>query len=163
VPGQQNEQPFLVVTKEADGPGMKWFIACEPFGEAHGIYNTFLIDARTGEFQFNEQPKAEALIGPVKACDYVRKSNPIVDWDRMIPVEPIPAVSGGKLYWEVRIIPDDGSGVAYTAFVDSETSDVTELHTDKAIVEFIAGEYVGEEVEGKGKGRRRGNHSRRDY
>jgi len=36
--GQQNEQPLLVVTKEADGQGMKWFIACEPFGEAHGIY-----------------------------------------------------------------------------------------------------------------------------
>jgi len=68
----------------------------------------------------------------------------------MIPVEPIPAVSNGKVYWEVRVIPNDGSGIAYTAFVESETSDVTELHTDKAIVEFIAGKYVGEEVE-KGK------------
>ncbi|GAH45844.1 unnamed protein product, partial [marine sediment metagenome] len=69
----------MVVTKEANGAaGMKWFIACEPYGAAHGIYKIFLIDARTGEISFNKQPKAEALIGPVKACDYVRKSNPIV-------------------------------------------------------------------------------------
>lgn len=152
VPGQQNEQPFLVATKEANGSGMKWFIACEPYGAAHGIYKIFLIDARTGEISFNEQPKAEALIGPVKACDYVRKANPIVDWNRMIPVEPIPAVSNGKLYWEVRVIPNDGSGIAYTTFVESETSDVTELHTDKAIVEFIAGKYVEEEAERRKEG-----------
>lgn len=153
VPGQQNEQPFLVVTKEANGAaGMKWFIACEPYGAAHGIYKIFLIDARTGEISFNKQPKAEALIGPVKACDYIRKSNPIVDWNRMIPVEPIPAVSNGKLYWEVRVIPNDGSGIAYTAFVDSDTSDVTELHTDKAIAEFIAGKYMEEEVERRREG-----------
>lgn len=138
VPGQQNEQPFLVVTKE----GMKWFIACEPYGEAHGIFKVFLIDARTGEIQFNEQPKAEALIGPVKACDYVRKENPIVDWSRMTPVEPIPVIIQGKLYWQIKVIPNDASGIAYTAMVDSQTADVVELKTDKEIKRFIKGEYA---------------------
>jgi len=136
VPGQ-NEQPFLVVTKE----GMKWFIACEPFGEAHGVFKIYLVDARTGEIQFYEQPKAAALIGPVKACDYVRKANPIVDWNRMKPVEPIPIVIEGRLYWQVRVIPEDASGIAYTAMVDAETAEVTELKTDKEIKDFLKGEY----------------------
>lgn len=136
VPGQ-NEQPFLVVTKE----GIKWFIACEPFGEAHGVFKIYLVDARTGEIQFYEQPKAAALIGPVKACDYVRKANPIVDWNRMRPVEPIPIVIEGRLYWQVRVIPEDASGIAYTAMVDAETAEVTELKTDKEIKEFLKGEY----------------------
>ncbi len=145
VPGQQNRQPFLVVTEN----GMKWFVGCEPFGEAHGIFRIYLIDARTGEIQFNERAKAEALIGPVKAGDYVRKANPIVDWNRMMPVEPIPLISQGKLYWEVRVIPKDGSGIAYTGFVDSETSDVTELHTDESIIRFVKGEPPKEEIEEK--------------
>ena len=139
---QKNKQPFLVTTED----GIEWFIACEPYGKAHGIYKIFLIDARTGKIQFYEQPKAEALIepiiGPVKACDYVRKENPIVDWNRMAPVEPIPIISNGKLYWEVRIMPYDASGIAYTAMVDSKTSDVIELKTDEEISQFITGEYT---------------------
>ncbi|UZE91723.1 MAG: hypothetical protein IB616_02960 [Methanosarcinales archaeon] len=138
IPGQQNEQPFLVVTKQ----GMKWFIGCEPFGGAHGIYRIYLLDARTGDIQLNECPKAETLVGPVKACDYVRKANPIVDWSRMMPAEPIPMVSQGKLYWEVRVIPNDGSGIAYTTMVDSITTDVVKLETDSAIRQFVEGQYA---------------------
>jgi len=139
VPEQQNEQPFLMVTVE----GKKWFIACEPYGEAHGIFKVFLIDARTGKIQFNEQPK-EGLLGPVKACDYIRKENPMVDWNRMVPVEPIPVTMQGKLYWQTRIIPNDASGIAYTAMVNSQTTDVVELKTDKEIKRFIKGEYAVE-------------------
>jgi hypothetical protein len=139
---QRNEQPFLVTTEG----GKEWFIACEPYGKAHGIYKIFLIDARVGKIQFYEQPKAEALtepiIGPVKACDYVRKENPIVDWNRMTPVEPIPVMSNGKLYWEVRVIPYDASGIAYTAMVDSRTTDVIELKTDEEISQFISGKHA---------------------
>lgn len=141
VPGQQSEQPFLVVTKE----GLKWFIACEPFGEkTHGIFKVYLIDARTGEIQCNTQPKNELLTGPVKACDYVRAANPIVDWNRMTPIEPIPVTVQKKLYWQVRVVPKDASGIAYTAMVNAETNDVIELKTDKSIRQFIKGEYAEE-------------------
>ena len=135
--GNQNKQPFLVKTRE----GIKWFIACEPYGRAHGIFRIYLIDARTGKIQFYQRPKTEALIGAVKACDYVRKENPIVDWNRMIPVEPIPVTIQGRLYWEVRIIPKDASGVAYTAMVDAQSANVIELKTDKSIRQFIRGGY----------------------
>ncbi len=149
--GQQNEQPFLIMTEE----GMKWFIACEPYGEAHGIFRVYMIDARTGDIQFYERPKAEALIGPVKACDYLRKSNPIVDWSRFVPVEPIPVIDNHKLYWHIRVIPEDASGVSYTAMVDAQTADVFELKTDTAIKRFIQEGYENEyepveEKEGEG-------------
>ncbi len=136
VPGQQNEQPFLVVTKE----GMKWLIACEPFGkETHGIFRIYLLDAQTGEIQFYEPPAA--LIGPVKACNYVRKANPTVDWNRMIPVEPIPVITNKSLYWHVRVIPNDASGIAYTAMVNAETGEVIELKTDESVKDFLKEEY----------------------
>jgi len=134
----QNEQPYLVVTKE----GMKWVVACEPYGEAYGVFKIYLIDARTGKINVYELPPTEALLGPVSACDYVRKSNPIIDWNRMIPAEPIPVFRESKLYWEVRVIPKDASGVSYIAMVDAKTADVIELKTDQDVRRFLRGEYV---------------------
>ena len=132
---QENIQPFLVVTK--DGP--KWFIACEPWGEAYGIFRIYLTDARTGKIQLYERPKVEALTGPVKAIDYVRKQNPIIDWTRMAPVEPIPLIREGRLYWQIKIIPEDAAGIAYTAMVDALTVEVIELKRDEEIRQFIEG------------------------
>ena len=129
VPEQANPQPFLVKTKE----GLKWFVACEPFGKAHGIFRVYQIDARTGEIEFAKYSAEEMLLGPVKSSNYVRKENPIIDWSRMMPVEPIPIVLNGILYWEVRIIPNEGSGVAYTAFVNSLSGEVIEFETDEEI------------------------------
>ena len=141
VPGQQNEQPFLVKTKE----GLKWLVACEPYGEAHGIFRIYLIDAQTGEIQVYEQPKTEALIGPVRAVDYVQKANPIVDWTRMMPVEPIPMIVKGQLFWQVRVVPRDGAGIAYIAMVNARTGEVVELKTEKEVKEFLEGKYKPEE------------------
>jgi len=136
---QENIQPFLIVTRE----GMKWFIGCEPWGEeTHGIFRIYLIDAREGKIQLFEQPKTETLLGPVSACDYVRKANPIIDWSRMITVEPIPVVAQGKLYWQVKIIPNDAAGIAYTAMVDSKTYDAIELKSDESVRQFIEGRYT---------------------
>jgi len=143
---RQNKQPFLVKTKD----GIKWFIACEPYGKAHGIFRIYLVDGRTGEIQFYQRPKTEALIGPVKACDYLRRANPIIDWNRMIPVEPIPVtIQGGRLYWEVRVVPKDASGVAYTAMVDAQSANVVELKKDKSIRQFISGGHKTRKVKSK--------------
>lgn len=138
VSGQGNEQPFLIKTTE----GLEWFISTEPHGEAHGIYRVYMVDARTGDIQFVKYSGEE--IGPVKACDYARKAEPQVDWydsesesGRFIPVEPIPIVVENKLWWEVRIVPKDGSGIAYVAFVDTITGQVVECGTDEEINTFL--------------------------
>lgn len=136
---QRNIQPFLVNTKE----GKKWFIGCEPWGtETHGIFRIYFIDARDGKIQLFEQPKTETLLGPVSACDYVRKANPIVDWSRMTPVEPIPVTFQKALYWQTKIIPNDAAGISYTAMVNAKTTEAIELKTDEAIREFIEGRYA---------------------
>lgn len=135
---QRNRQPFLVATEQ----GLKWLIACEPFGKAYGIYKIFLIDARNGEIQSFGVPKQEALLGPVRASDYVRKENPVVDWSRMTPVEPIPIVRNGLLYWEIRVIPRDGSGVSYTAFINSKNGKVFPCYSDQAVRDFVKGVTV---------------------
>lgn len=135
VPEGTNPQPFLVKTKN----GSKWVVACEPYGRAYGIFKVLLIDTRTGEMELKNYSKKETLLGPVRAVDYVRKANPIIDWSRMMPVEPLPIVINGTLFWEVRIVPSDGSGIAYIAFVNSLNGEVKEAKTDEQVRKFLGG------------------------
>ncbi len=143
-----NRQPFLLDTEK----GLKWFVSTEPYGKSHGVFKIFLIDARTGDIERLELPSEDTLTGPVKATDFVRKSNPIVDWTRFRIVEPLPFSREGKLYWKVVVVPYDSAGIAYQAFIDAETNKVVELKTNKEILEFIKGIHVPkkeEEVEEK--------------
>jgi len=136
-----NRQPFLLDTEN----GLKWFISTEPYGESHGIFKIFLIDARTGDIERLELPSENTLTGPVKAADFVRKSNPIVDWTRFRIVEPLPFSKDGKLYWKVVVVPYDSAGIAYQAFIDAKTNEVVELKTNEEILEFIKGIHIPKE------------------
>ncbi len=133
---RENRQPFLMMTEE----GLKWFISTEPHGASHGIFKIFVVDARTGRIELYELPEDQTLTGPVRAIDYVRRSNPVVDWSRFIMVEPLPFIRDGILYWKVAVIPEDSAGIAYQAFVDSRTNEVVELEKDWEIALFVAGE-----------------------
>ena len=86
-----------------------------------------------------ELPQDRVLTGPVRAMDYVRRSNPVVDWSRFIMSEPLPFVRDGVLYWKVAVIPQDAAGIAYQAFVDSRTNEVVEMQTDGEIALFMKG------------------------
>lgn len=136
-----NKQPYLMSTDE----GLKWFISSEPQGESHGIFKIFLIDALTGKIELFELPIEETLTGPVKATDFVRRSNPLVDWTRFKIVEPLPFITDSVLYWKVVVIPQDAAGIAYQAFVNSKTNDVIEAETNEEIAAFIQSGVVVEE------------------
>ncbi len=134
VPGQNNQQPFLVATKQ----GLKWIIACEPYGQSYGIYRIYVVDARTGSILVYQPPSTKALIGPVRAVDYVKQAMPKVDWQTMRAVEPIPVVVNGTLYWQVRVIPSDASGIAYVAMVNAENpNDVIVLRSCAGVKVFL--------------------------
>jgi hypothetical protein len=138
----RNTQPFLLDTED----GLKWFISTEPYGASHGIFKIFLIDARTGKIELLELP-GETLTGPVKATDFVRKSNPIVDWIRFGLAEPLPFFKNNSLYWKVVVVPVDSAGIAYQAFVNAETNEVIELDTNEEILNFVKGTYEEESEE----------------
>jgi hypothetical protein len=55
-------------------------------------------------------------------------------------VEPLPVVVDNSLYWQVRVIPDKASGIAYTAFVNAETTDVVVVTEDQQIYDFLSGD-----------------------
>ena len=129
----QNRQPFLMDTSD----GLKWFISTEPYGESHGIFKIFLIDAVNGYMEKYELPLKETLTGPMKARDFVRKENPRVDWSKFKMVEPLPFITNNILYWKLAVIPDDAAGIAYQAFVNSKTNDVLKFNTDEEIQNFI--------------------------
>ncbi len=137
--GVDNRQPFLMNTTE----GLKWFVSTEPYGASHGIFKIFLVDAVTGEIELFELPGDQVLTGPVRASDYVRQSNPVVDWSRFTMAEPLPFVRSGVLFWKVAVIPEDAAGIAYQAFVDSRTNRVMELRDDDDIKHFIVGDITG--------------------
>ncbi len=134
VPGQSNQQPFLVATKS----GLKWIVACEPYGQSYGIFRIYVVNARNGSIQLYQPLNTKALIGPVRAVDYVKQAMPKVDWQSMKAVEPIPVIVNGTLYWQVRVIPNDASGIAYVAMVNAENpNDVIVLRSYKEVKNFL--------------------------
>jgi hypothetical protein len=137
VPGEDNDQPFLVLTEAA---GIQYFVAAEPYGDAQGIYQLWMFDGRTGNVERYQLPTDSALMGPRKAANYVRKANDRTDWDRFTPSEPVPAVIDETLYWQVRVVPSDSSGIAYTAFVDADSGDVYTFDDDEDIRAFLGGD-----------------------
>lgn len=149
-PGKGNSQPYTVPM--ADG-SLSYFMAMKPSGSGSGVFQVYTLDAQTGDIQFVEYNETQA--GPQKAADFVRKENPRVNWvsqssegssGTMTVAEPIPVVKNGVLYWHVRVVPKDGSGIAYTAFVNAQTADVTEMANDKEIYAFVREEAL-EDVE----------------
>ncbi len=134
VPGQNNRQPFLVVTKD----GLTWVIACEPYGQSYGIFRIYLVNARNGSIELYQPMKTNALIGPVRSIDYVKQAMPRVDWQSMKAVEPIPVIVNGTLYWQVRVIPVDASGISYVAMVNAENpNDVIILKSFSEVKKFL--------------------------
>jgi len=136
VPGEGNDQPFLVFTNE----GPEYVVAVEPYGQAQGLKEVWTVDSRTGEYEIYS-PR-QSLFGARKATDYVRQAARTTDWNRFTPSEPIPVVVDGQLYWEVRVVPSDSSGIAYIAFVNARSSDVHEVSTTAEVTAFLEGERV---------------------
>ncbi len=138
---RSNKQPYLMSTDE----GLKWFISTEPSGESRGVFKIFLIDAITGRIELFELSIEETLTGPVRATDFVRRANPLVDWTRFKIVEPLPFITDSVLYWKVVVIPNDAAGIAYQAFVNSKTNDVVQADTDADVVAFVQSGIIVEE------------------
>ncbi|MFD1634544.1 ABC transporter permease [Haloplanus ruber] len=134
VPGANNDQPFLVFTE--DGP--EYIVAVEPYGEAQGLKEVWTVDSRTGDYEMYTPDRS--LFGARKATDYVRQAARTTDWNRFSPSEPIPVVVDGQLYWQVRVVPSDSSGIAYIAFVNARSSDVREVSTTREVVAFLEGD-----------------------
>ncbi len=131
VPGDGNDQPFLMST--TDGP--TYAVAAEPYGDAQGLTEIWLVDARTG--QYHRYTPNGSMFGPRKATDYVRQAARTTDWDRFTPSEPLPVVIDEQLYWQVRVVPTDNSGLSYIAFVNAQTSDVQEVESTAAVTNFL--------------------------
>ncbi|MBE3577216.1 MAG: hypothetical protein IMX00_05950 [Limnochordales bacterium] len=131
---ESNRQPFLMNTDE----GLVWFTSTEPYGRSHGIFKIFLVSATTGRLSVYTPSSGETLTGPVGALDYVRKANPLVDWNRFRLVEPLPFIRHGVLFWKTPIIPEDGAGVAFQAFVNSRNNQVFTFTSDEEIKAFLA-------------------------
>ncbi|ESP89814.1 hypothetical protein [Candidatus Halobonum tyrrellensis] len=146
VPGDDNDQPFFVLSES----GPQYVVAVEPYGEAQGLREVWTIDGQTGAFEVYRP--TESLFGPQKAADLVRQSAPQTDWNRFSPAEPILTVIDDREYWQVRIVPEDNSGIAYVAFVDARTSDVEEFEETEAIERFLAGETPTESPDQSGGG-----------
>jgi len=140
-----NPQPYLIFTER----GLYWFTSVEPYGESHGIYRIFLVDARNGRIFSKKLPKKELLIGPVRACNYVKKANPVVDWTNFVEAEPLPVMVNGRLYWQVAVVPRGFSGIAYLAYVDAKTAEVTEAKNVNQAKALLLGKYAGEATENR--------------
>lgn len=154
VPGQGNGQPFTVMTEER---GLTYFFAAEPWGEdTHGVYQVWVVDARSGEMERITYDTQNSLLGPAKATRFVRQEHPNYQWvsggegdtGNIEVSEPLPVVVDGTLYWQVFVVPTDSAGVAQVSYVNSETGAVTSVETDGQIQAFLEGRTVPDEREG---------------
>lgn len=136
VPGEDNSQPFFVRTQE----GMKYIVAVEPYGDTQGVREVWVVDARTEQYEVYKTPDGSTLLGPRKAADYVRQAARTTDWNRFTPAEPIPVVVNDTLYWELRVVPTDSSGISYVAFVNAETSNVVGVEETAEVRAFLRGD-----------------------
>jgi hypothetical protein len=142
LPGEGNRQPFLTRTAE----GLTYFVAAEPFGDTQGLREVWVVDPRTGTFERFRTSDGSTLVGPRKAADFVRQAARTTDWSRFDPTEPIPTVIDGSLYWQLRVVPSDASGISYVAFVNADSTDVLEAETTDQITKVVRGQtdIVGE-------------------
>jgi hypothetical protein len=144
VPGLGNDQPFMMLTE--DNPSL--FVATEPYGDASGLFEIWTVDAVTGEYSQYRLDQSQGLIGANKAVNFVRQANSRVSWadtgssTGFTPIEPLPVVVDDELYWQIRVVPVDSAGVAFTSFVNARTSDVITAETDDEIRAFLRGDDV---------------------
>jgi len=134
LPGDGNDQPFFILSES----GPQYVVAVEPYGDAQGLQELWTIDGQSGAFE--RYVSEDSLFGPQRAADLVRQSAPQTDWDRFTPAEPILTVIDDREYWQVRVVPEDNSGIAYVAFVDARSGDVDSFEQTDAITQFLAGE-----------------------
>ncbi len=135
-PSEENKMPYMVKTEK----GTLWFFAVKPYA-GQGIYKIFLIDTRNPEIKvyYMEFPKQSALLSPHRGMEYVKKALPRLDWSTMKCSEPLPIIRGNKLFWNIRVVPRDYSGVSLIALVNAGTSDVKIFES----VEDFIGVLVG--------------------
>jgi hypothetical protein len=138
LPGDGNDQPFFVLTES----GPQYVVAVEPYGDAQGLQELWTIDGQSGAFE--RYVPSDSLFGPQRAADLVRQSAPQTDWDRFDPAEPILTVIDDREYWQVRVVPEDNSGIAYVAFVDARSGDVDSFAETDEITRFLGGETPAE-------------------
>lgn len=134
LPGDENDQPFFILSES----GPQYVVAVEPYGNAQGLQELWTINGQNGTFE--RYVPADSLFGPQRAADLVRQSAPQTDWDRFTPAEPILTVIDDREYWQVRVVPEDNSGIAYVAFVDARSGDVDSFEQTDAITQFLGGE-----------------------
>ena len=155
VPGFNNDQPFMILTE--DNPEL--FVATEPYGDASGLFEIWTIDGVTGKYELYKLDRNEGLIGANRAVNFVRQANSRVNWagqdsnTGFAPIEPLPVIVDDKLYWQVRVVPLDSAGIAFTSFVDAETSEVYTAQNDQDIINFLDGKELekGEVKPGTGE------------
>lgn len=135
-----NNWPVTVPIDGDDGPELAYFTATEPMGGGDGVFKVFVFDGQTGDAQVVTYDNTQ--IGPQRAADFVRKENPRVNWatgesGTMQVTEPVPISQNGTLYWHVKVVPTDNTGISYTAFVNGETGTVTRVDGNDQIYAFV--------------------------
>lgn len=132
LPGEGNGWPLLVDTEE----GKKYFASVRPSGSGSGIYRLYWVDAQTGEFEELKFEQGNTLTGPDKAPNYVKQDIPqAFQSDRFSIAEPLPVVIDQKVYWMVRVVAPQNSGISYVSFVDAKNTD--NVHTFKETEDAI--------------------------
>lgn len=138
----QNDWPLTVPVNKGDSFGLTYFIGAEAINSGSGLYQVWTVDGQTGKTEYIEYDQNQ--IGPTRAVDFVSNKQQVNELSDATPVSPIPVMSNNQLYWHVKVVPQSESGIIYTAFVNTNTGDVTLLEGTEPIYQFMTQDEVEE-------------------
>lgn len=118
LPADDNNWP-VTVPVESPEPRLTYYVATEPVGSGSGVFEIWTFDSQTGEPAVRQYDSAQ--IGPRKATKFVRQDKTVARLNNVEAVEPVPVVTNGTLYWQVKVIPRSSNGITYTGFVNANT------------------------------------------
>lgn len=143
-----NEAPYTM--QGADGQ-KQYYMLTSPQGSGDGLKDVFIQDGQTGEIQRFTAPSG--MIGPQNAHGYVQgQSTPagVTNWNEYEVVEVMPVTHNGELYYQGRIVKNDGPGMPGYAFVNAADSDdivfITGDNKDVFASQFIDGQSLDDSM-----------------
>lgn len=134
VPGEGNEQPFTIPTKE----GKQYIFTGEPEDSGSGMFKLWWVDAQTGDVNEVTFNKTSTLYGPERAANRVQERPEVSKLSNGKIREVIPQPINGTLHWQVHIVPESYSGVTYYGIVNANTGDVKLMETSGQVYKYLS-------------------------
>jgi hypothetical protein len=135
LPGGQ-QMPYLYRTH--DGKDL-YVIATEPAGNSSALFRLYMIDAHNGALSVWELDPAKGILGPDRAGERVKSISGYTWGYTHDLLESFPLPHQGILYWKYTVSVISGTGITFTAVVNTTNGEIEIFHSREDFDDWLAG------------------------